>query len=453
MQSEGVVISSWTTTLSSRLCDSARAMALEIASRVSDLETLKSATRVSPTQASIPGLVTWNPPAIAQGSSGLAVLFSYLDSCFPENGWDLNGKQHLEFAARTLEANGLQSLGLFGGASGVGFATWCLSKNGLRFRGLASSIDEAITNPVIQLLDRMKCSKRGVAYHDYDAISGLAGIGSYFLCRADQAMASEVLHNIITYFVQLTLDHDNLAGWYTPHNLLNDSHMSVAHPNGVINCGLAHGVPGPLALLANAALNGIRVEGLQHAIVRIVDWLVCHRCDDDWGINWPTVVPLELDEKGLQAGSSTAMPGSRSAWCYGSPGISRAIWLAGKAVGRVDYEVVAIEAMKSVFSKPVSDRQIPSPTFCHGVAGLLHLTCRFANDTGLPLFRDAAADLAERLIEAYEPQSILGYRSIEANGRRIDNPGLLDGAPGVALALLSAASTAVPIWDRLFLLS
>ena len=40
-----------------------------------------------------------------------------------------------------------------------------------------------------------------------------------------------------------------------------------------------------------------------------------------------------------------------------------------------------------------------------------------------------------------------------AGGGRIDQPGLLDGAPGVALALLAAATPVEPTWDRLFLLA
>jgi hypothetical protein len=37
--------------------------------------------------------------------------------------------------------------------------------------------------------------------------------------------------------------------------------------------------------------------------------------------------------------------------------------------------------------------------------------------------------------------------------REMDQPGLLDGAPSVALVLLAAATTVEPTWDRLFLLS
>jgi hypothetical protein len=127
--------------------------------------------------------------------------------------------------------------------------------------------------------------------------------------------------------------------------------------------------------------------------------------------------------------------------------------MAGEACGRADYRDAAVSAMRSAVTKPVASRKIPSPTFCHGVAGLLHITLRFAHDTGLPELGRAANELADDLIAAYEPDSLLGYRSRDVGHARGDNPGLLDGAPGVALALLAAGSDVEPTWDRLFLLS
>jgi len=151
---------------------------------------------------------------------------------------------------------------------------------------------------------------------------------------------------------------------------------------------------------------------------------------------------------------STVMDGpSRAAWCYGAPGVARALWLAGVARDRPDWRNLAIEAMEAVYRRPIAARQIDSPTFCHGVSGLLQVTLRFANDTALPVFTDAAADLAEQLLSAYEPDSLLGYRNWEPGGTRVDQPGLLDGAPGVLLTLLAASTDAEPLWDRAFLLS
>ena len=127
--------------------------------------------------------------------------------------------------------------------------------------------------------------------------------------------------------------------------------------------------------------------------------------------------------------------------------------VGGAGIGEDDYCALAHEAMAAVYRKPVADRHIDSPTFCHGVAGLLQITLRFAIDTGLPIYRQEAARLADQLIAAFEPETILGYRSIEHTGDRIDNPALLDSAPGVAMVLLASSCHPEPTWDRFFLLS
>jgi hypothetical protein len=129
------------------------------------------------------------------------------------------------------------------------------------------------------------------------------------------------------------------------------------------------------------------------------------------------------------------------------------MWLAGVALDRPEWRDLAVDAMQAVYRRPVAARLIDSPTFCHGIAGLLQVTLRFANDTGLPAFTDAAVTLTGQLLGEYEPGSVLGYRSREPNDRRVDFPGLLDGAPGVVVTLLAAATQAEPVWDRAFLLT
>jgi hypothetical protein len=205
------------------------------------------------------------------------------------------------------------------------------------------------------------------------------------------------------------------------------------------------------------------VEGQCEAIRRTADWLCAHRVYDKWGPNWPNAVPLG-PAGAPQSPPPQPMPGgqddivlgyrpSRAAWCYGSPGIARSLWLAGDAVGCIAYKDTALAGMEAVYRRPVSARHIDSPTFCHGVAGLLQVTLRFAHDSRLAIFTGAARALYRQLVDMYEPESLLGYRNLEPNRRRTDEPGLLDGAPGVALVLLAAASAVEPRWDTLFLLS
>jgi hypothetical protein len=109
--------------------------------------------------------------------------------------------------------------------------------------------------------------------------------------------------------------------------------------------------------------------------------------------------------------------------------------------------------MEDVFRRPVAARRIDSPTFCHGIAGLLAIALRFASDTGSSIFIEQSHTLVKQILDSYEPESLLGFRNLEIANHEMDQPGLLDGSPGVALVLLAAATNVEPTWDRLFLLS
>jgi hypothetical protein len=124
------------------------------------------------------------------------------------------------------------------------------------------------------------------------------------------------------------------------------------------------------------------------------------------------------------------------------------------ALDTAAFRELSIAAMEAVYRKPIAERHIAAPTFCHGMAGLLQITLRFAHDTGLAVFHEAGRALVEQLIAQYEPDSLLGFRDIEQPGdTRAEQPGLLMGATGTALVLLAAATAHEPTWDRLFLLA
>ena len=263
---------------------------------------------------------------------------------------------------------------------------------------------------------------------------------------------------MLRWLVALTEEQDGVPHWHTPARFIADETTRLAFPHGNLNCGLAHGIPGPLALLSLAAAAGVCVEGQLPAIRRVAEWLRRYCIRDRWGLNWPSAVPLGPDGSPeaphAHAGEDdSAYRPSRAAWCYGSPGVARSLWLAGEALNEPEYKGMAVAAMEAVYRRPLRDRHIDAPTLCHGVAGLQQITLRFAHDSGLPLFVEAGRELHRQLLDAYEPASLLGYRNLEPGGRRIDQPGLLDGAPGVAMVLLAAATPVEPVWDRLFLLS
>lgn len=403
-------------------------------------------------QTAYPKSIQWRPDSISQGHAGLAILWSALDAARPDDGWDTLGFEHLQLATRAAEGRADLGTGLSAGLGGLAVAVWNLSRGGTRYVRLAAAVDEALIPRVqAEAAQLARASAEGVDVSAFDVISGLAGVGRYFCNRADEARHREALEDILRALVALTAGRETPPRWHTPARLLPDDTSRHLYPNGNLNAGLAHGIPGPLALLSLAARHGVTVDGQDEAIWRIADWILRHRVYDAWGANWPNAVPL-LD------GAMTPDPGpspapSRAAWCYGAPGISRALWLAGEALDEDAWRDAAIDGMQAVFRRPIAARQIDSPTFCHGIAGLLHITLRFANETHDPAFVEAARTLTTQVIEAFEPASLLGYRNLEPGGRGIDQPGLLAGAAGVALVLLAASGPVDPTWDALFLLS
>ena len=259
---------------------------------------------------------------------------------------------------------------------------------------------------------------------------------------------------MILSLIALTQDENGLPRWHSSPHLSNpaDDFMLQQYPNGYLNCGLAHGVPGIIGALALAHLEGIRCPGMEEAIDRLAAWLTNHRLDDEWGINWPGGIGLRRpgDPAGL------VCPVEASNWRRRDGATAAPAW-PGFCIFRVnaskdEYCDLAVQTIQDVLRRPPAVRRIESPTFCHGVAGLLQIVLRFANDTASPILQAGAAALTEQLLELYEPESLLGFRSIEFAGKRVDQPGLLDGRRA-ALVLLAAASDVNPAWDRIFLLS
>jgi hypothetical protein len=431
-------------------------VAHEVASRVGTLERVQRAIEVAPSQTVFPKSIHWRPFAVAQGFAGLAILCGGVDEVFPSDGWEARAHEYLRLAARSAEAQPRLQCGLYSGLAGLAFGAWYLSRGGTRYRRLLATLDAALFRQLARATAH-DTVRHGVDVATFDVISGLAGIGRYLLLRADAPAHRAALEAVLRTLVTMLDEERGLPRWHTPARFLAGSATQAQYPDGNLNCGLAHGIPGPLALLSLAAIDGVVVDGQHDAIGRAAGWLCGQRIHDRWGVNWPIAVPLS-EPAGEHGGAdharerSEAAP-SRTAWCYGAPGIARALWFAGQALSDGSCCELALATMEAVYRRPRPARRIDSPTFCHGVAGLQQITLRFAHDCGSRLFVDAARELHQQIVDAYEPESLLGYRNVETGGGRVDQPGFLDGAGAVPLVLLAASTPVEPRWDALFLLS
>ncbi len=435
---------------------SLRRKSLDIASsvvtRLQDVESALDIARLASTQSTVPGRQWWDPLSATYRLGPLALLFGQMDRCFPDQGWEQIAHTYLTRAVRALEQTPdlIYSPGLFGGLSGMCFTTFLLSHNGMRYQRLLRRLDDLLVQRVAAFFRLSDPAPAGVAFADYDLISGPSGIGAYLLLRKDVPEAISTLGMLLDRLISLSEYQDGQLRFFIPPERQATERHREQYPQGSIDCGLAHGVPGPLALLALAYSAGIERPGLLAALQRLSRWVMEQSYRDAWGLNWPYAVPPT--RRNVEDASYVPHP-TRAAWCYGSPGVARALWLAGVALHEDELQQTAIAAMEAIQRRPVEARGIDSPILCHGVAGLLQITLRFASDTGQPFLAEMATELTQQLLGLFDADTPVGFRNTEPEGMLVDDPGLLEGAAGVALALLTAATGAEPAWDRMFLLS
>ncbi|MFD7233889.1 lanthionine synthetase C family protein [Streptomyces syringium] len=369
-------------------------------------------------------------PDLAGGGPGLALTYHQLDRCMPGLGWDAMAEGYLSAAVKGVERLGTSTPALFGGLGGLAFAAWSLSPDAPSFRSLHDGVAREAGRRARALGD-----SHGMPVRVFDVITGVTGTGAYLLGRRHDPAARDALCAVLTALVSLCGEREGTPHWYTPAEALRDARTREEFPYGVLDCGLAHGIPGPLALLSLALDAGVAVPGQRETVARVAGWLAAQRTDDAWGPDWPGRAP----PPGRPAPQGRRP--ARASWCYGSPGVARTLWLAGTALDDASLRALAVDALKAALRRPAARHRVDgTPGLCHGAAGLLHITSRFASDTGDPELARAATGLAAQLLTS--------PAALSAEG-----PGYLEGAAGVVLALLAAATDVTPTWDRSLLLA
>jgi hypothetical protein len=338
--------------------------------------------------------------------------------------------------------------GLFRGAPAIAYT--------LRSAGLPSYTAALATlDSHIEAITRQRLVKANAridrgelpALREYDLINGLTGIGTYLLPRCeggvDQAAAQLLLGEVLAYLVRLTdsiaVEGDLLPGWWCgngPNDLRPDRWRG-----GHCNLGLAHGIAGPLALLATATLQGITVAGQFNAMNRILALLDSRSEGSGRHTWWPEWITRDEWRAGSAGESGPLRAPHRPSWCYGTPGLARAQQLAGLALRAEGRQRLAEAALAGCVTDPQQLDHLVDASICHGWAGLLHTTWRAALDGG-PDCELAAVlpDLRTRLNEF-----------LDRHGEPADR-GLLEGAAGIELVQhAQATGTVATGWDACLL--
>src|SRR5262249_51780261 len=122
------------------------------------------------------------------------------------------------------------------------------------------------------------------------------------------------------------------------------------------------------------------------------------------------------------------------------------------------WERAALAVALRSAARPPDQAGVRDAGLCHGAAGVGHLFNRMYQATGEPRLAEAARFWFRRALGLRQPdRGIAGFAAFmpehDGQERWVDEPGLLTGAAGVALALLAACTPVEPAWDCVLLVS
>ncbi|CAM3663016.1 lanthionine synthetase LanC family protein [Smaragdicoccus niigatensis] len=340
-------------------------------------------------------------PGLCEGSAGIALALMYLDRVSGGDGSDAD--EFLGAAYESVSANpGSVGAGLANGISGIGWV-------GAHFDRLAGTPAESGGDMDHLLLPVLE---EGAWPGPWELFYGLIGVGAYAL----EAGSSSCLARVLERLAEVP---DEDGEWVTDTVRLFGPESG--RPPRYLDLGMAHGVPGALALCSAAAgLGSARGALLAESAAKC---LLAHEFPPDPLSRYPAVV-----EPG-----ETPRP-THLAWCYGDASVAVALAAGGAVLSEA-----ATRAAKAAAARTFEQSGVVDLGLCHGTAGVAQTMGRLAclDESVAP----AARAWAVRLLGEAEAGKLPG------------EPGFLTGQAGVALALLAAAADEDPGWDRCLLLS
>jgi hypothetical protein len=399
-------------------------------------QALQAVAAIAESLPSVTSLPGDRDPSLGRGQAGLALLYAWLARAGLLPHADVLAWECLDRAVEAVSTQAMNA-SLYGGFTGV---AWAAEQVDGLLDPVSEDRNEAVDEAVLRLLSRVDHWPG-----PYDLVEGLTGFGVYALQRYPRPVAIECLGRIVELLREKARHDEHGIYWWTPAEEIHED-LRKQYPSGRVDLGVAHGVAGAIALLG-----GVCGAGIEQAIARpllegAVPWLLAQSVPTEAGPSFPLWVA-----PGFQPYPA------RCAWCYGDPGIAAALLMAARGVGDAEWEQAAVALARRAAERPASETGVVNGGFCHGAAGLAHIYNRMYQATAEPKLGRAAVYWLERTLDFY--RLARKNKGSWVQGSWDQKPWtwtgieLVEGAAGVALVLLAAATSVEPVWDRMFLIS
>lgn len=345
-----------------------------------------------------------------------------------------------------------QRLGLFGGLAGLGWTIqtlqrWTPSLYQFNSRQIETPIDTESTEGVLRTIDDYIeiALNKGIGGQSYDLISGLVGIGTYLLNRDRSDSRTELLRMIVRHLHDAsTMTADGIS-WLSDAAVLR--YWEGVETDNYFNLGVAHGVPGALFFLSEAAAAEIERETSLSLLHGGLNWLFANRC---------TQSNSQFKRWISRTSFSNAHP---LAWCYGDLGVTVILSLIAKRTRSNQWLSVGCELVDHVCKVGAANPSFRDPSLCHGSAGVAYLFYRLYEIWNRHDCLEIARRWQAHTLNLRRPGHPCGGYLFRTGGRKGDavawgtSSSLLSGSAGVGLVLLSMTWHGHSEWNRMLLLS
>jgi hypothetical protein len=278
--------------------------------------------------------------------------------------------------------------------------------------------------------------------HPCDIRDGLTGIGLYALERLPHPSGRRLLERVVGKLEETAQPQEEGLSWPMPQGYWRLHGPEATFPRGLYTVGVAHGVPGALALLAAAHAHGVARERAQVLLEKGFQWMA-RQARPEGHPHFPHY---------LHGAEPFADTEGRFSWCVGNPGITAVLWWAARTWGHPGWRARTLEWATEVAREALHRPPSRNSNLCCGTAGTAHLFHRLFRATGLPVFEEAAVCWLRHTLALRQPGVGVGGYCFDQDAQR-PTADLQFGAAGTALALLAAVSELAPEWDRVFLFS
>jgi len=346
-------------------------------------------------------------PSLADGALGCALAMHAAFGGDPERAASAHELVRRSAAAQSTDT------GLFTGASGLYFTLGYLRRGPKEYAVARSRLARAVADAVRPLA---AASTPPVWNQATNVYTGSAGVRLAF-ADDPEALGEALSLAIATHAA----------------SAMRTIRSALAVPvEKAFELGVLRGVAG--GLCAETVAPGGRAENLSLYLQLLLD----SAGHESGAPAWPA----------LRYADGRAPGAPDDSWGFGTPGICVALAQAAAVLGDRDLAESVRAALGALALRAHADPSSERYGIARGLAGiaLAVAACGLAlGDT--PIVRLAHA-FATRLMDAYDDALPLGYREHAGAAAPLDDAGLLEGAAGIALVLLTLAGAADPSWTR-----